>query len=58
MAASFWFVSQERFVAKVARYERLPVPRFFTGRSQQREAERQTEMLVQSLLSQSFGEIL
>jgi type I restriction enzyme S subunit len=39
---------QERFAAKVARYERL--------RSQQREAEKQTEMLFQSLLSQSFGE--
>jgi len=38
---------QECFAVKVARYERL--------RSQQREAERQVEMLFQSLLSQSFG---
>jgi len=38
---------QERFAARVARYERL--------RSQQREAEKQTEMLFQSLLAQSFS---
>jgi len=37
---------QERFAARVARYERL--------RSQQREAERQTEMLFQSLLNEAF----
>jgi hypothetical protein len=38
---------QECFTAKVAKYDRL--------RSQQREAEKQVEMLFQSLLSQSFG---
>ena len=37
---------QERFAAKVARYERL--------RSQQREAERQAEMLFQSLLDDAL----
>jgi len=36
----------ERFAAKVARYERL--------RSQQREAEKQTELLFKSLLAKSF----
>jgi hypothetical protein len=45
---------QGRFAAKVARYGCLPAPRFFAGWSQLREAERQTEMLFQSLLSQSF----
>ena len=38
---------QERFAAIVARYERL--------RAQMSEGERQTQMLFQSLLSQSFG---
>jgi len=38
---------QKHFAAKVARYERL--------RSQQREAERQVEMLFQSLLAEAFG---
>jgi len=39
---------QEHFAAVVARYERL--------QSQQREAEKQTEMLFQSLLAQSSSE--
>jgi type I restriction enzyme S subunit len=38
---------QERFAAKVARYERL--------RAQQGEATKQTEMLFQSLLERSFS---
>jgi hypothetical protein len=34
--------------------ERLPIPHPFTGRAQQREAEKQVEMLFQSLLSEAF----